>query len=237
MNSLQVMAQLQNQYGTADWTKWNPYWQPFYDAASYNPAGPTQVDFYSVPAGNNDPVSGVQKTLEDTNCIVPRQLGQNYLWIWEVRLGVFIKPKSRQPNAIATDTSLIYGSIVGANSALWALFNRGTLSISVDSKQYLEIDRPFKRCPAGMGLNLTQNAATAAAGPAVQSVAWIQNNSDDANVFAETPPLWIAPTQTISCQITWPDGAAPVLTNLVDTASLAVQLRIFLAGFMVRASQ
>lgn len=236
MNSQQVMAQLQGQYGTADWTKWNPYWQPFYDKVTYPGAGTTQLDFFAVPAGNNDP-NGVQKTSEDTNCIVPRQLGQNYLWIWEVRCGIFIKPKARQPSGINSDANYIFGSSVGMESALWALFNRGVLTISVDSKQYLVLDRPFKRAPFGAGLNFVNMAAAAAAGPAVQSVAWIQNNPDEANVFAETPPLWVAPTQTISVQLVYPDGTGPVFTNLVDSATPSIQVGVFLGGYMVRASQ
>ncbi len=86
-------------------------------------------------------------------------------------------------------------------------------------------------------MNLVQNAATSAAGPVVQFGPWIQNSPDQADVFTESPGLWIAPTQTISASITWPDGLGPVFTNLVDGASPVIQLGLFLGGYMVRASQ
>lgn len=232
------MRKIEQQYGTANWQQWNPYPQPFYDLVVYPPAGVNTLDFFAVVQGNNDPSSGVVKTAEDTNCTVARQLGANFLWILQVRTGVFLKPKARQPNAIATDSSLIFGTIKDMGSKWLELFNRGTLTISIDSKQYAVLDRPFTTCPAGMGLNLAQHASAAAAGPVAQSVPWIQNNPDQANIYdLGQTGLWIAPTQTINVQLQFPEALGPVFTNLVDSASPAIQIGVFLDGYMVRASQ
>ena len=232
-SSNQIFADLSAQYGTSDWTQWSPYPQPFYDHIAYPAAGTQSLDFFAVPAGGLDPNAG-QKFLTDTNMIVPRQLGMNYLFVFEIRLGIFLKAKNFQPNAIATDASLLYGDLKGMLSKWNELFERGTLIINVDSKNYGIIDRPFKRCPAGMGLNLCQTGSLAEAGP----YGYIQNNPDDANIYNLAPsPFWIAPTQTLGISIQWFDGLSPVFTNLVAGASPALQLGIFLGGYMVRARQ
>ncbi len=234
------MANLQKIYGTANFDAWSPYPQPFYDAVVYPPAGTSQIEFFAVPRGNPDPNGGTQpKTLEDTNLLVQRQLGQNYLLTMEYRAGIFLATKDRQPTDIATDASLIFGSMSAAMPKLYELFNRGTIVLYIDSKVYATIDRPFIYTPAGMGLNLSQFGAQAAAGPAVQSTQWIQNNPDTANVFSlgDQAKMWVGPIQTISAILTWPDGPSPVLTGLVDGASPVVKIFFELGGYMFKASQ
>lgn len=237
MNSIQVMNQLQSQFGTSDWSKWNIYAQPFYDAVVYPGAGTTSLDFFALPAGATDSNGSFSKTAEDTNCTVPRQLGQNYLICTAIRCGVFFRAKSRQPNAIATDANLIYRTMDDCMNKYLELFNRGTLQINIDSKSYLTLDRPFIRAPYGAGLNLRNFASAGTSAPAVKSVRWIQNNPDEASVYVNTPPWFIAPNQIINASIQWNDGTGPVFTNLVDSATPSIQLRLMLDGFMVRASQ
>ncbi len=239
MTSAEVLALMQAQYGSANWQIWQIQRWPFYDEARYTPAGMTSLSLMQVPLGSVDPVSSLAKTTEQTNVPMPGSFGNVYYVITQVRTLAYFIPLGRQHNTIATDADVLYTTMTNAMDKFLELQRRGVLELSIGYKKYLQIQSPFLRAPAGFGIDIDQHSSSfISAGAAwTKASTWVVNDNDEENVWNQTPPQVIEPNQQFTLTLTWPDGAGPVFTNLVDGVSPAVNIAAMFDGYIVRPAQ
>lgn len=243
MNSIQLLNSLQQRYGTADWTKWQRFEQPYYDYVWYPGAGVTSsLSFFSIAQGGRDPnaiVATQTKNEEDTNFKTARQITPNYLYVAEIRTHLRLAPKNRQNATIAASAQAIYRDLCNSTfqSQLAQFFRGARLRIVIDNKEYTSINQPLTSAPAGFGLNFTSFASDGLVAPAVAQHSWVQSDPDSANVYAVDPPIVIAPSQIIDAFLDWPAGDQPVLTNTVAGTTPSVQIGVILHGLVFRSAQ
>jgi len=232
MNNVAVLNQLQAKIGSADWSKWGVYRWEWWDYVRYPAAGTTTpLQFFINPLGGVDPVSGLQKTIEQTNMPKARTFGQTYFILQAIRTHVFILPKKRQPSAIATDATVIFDKYTGMMEQFNDLLGTGVLNFNIGQKDYFEIGKPFVHAPPGFGPEIIQHGAVN------QFAAWTTQSNHDKDIWAVTPAQMIEPEQTIDVSIQFPQGNPAVFTNLVDSASPSVDVGIILSGYLARPSQ
>lgn len=239
MTSAEVLQTLQARYGSSDWSRWHIQRWPFYDTARYPAAGTTNLALMQIPLGGVDGNSSLGKTTEDTNIVMPGSFGNVYYIINQVRCLAYLIPFGRQHATIAADVNAIFTTYTNCMDKLLELQRRGVLSMSIGFKQYLQIQSPFLRAPAGFGIDIDQHSSSfiAAGSEFTKAACWVTNPNDEDDVYNQTPPQIIEPNQTFSLNLSYPDGAGPVFTNLVDGVSPAVNVMVLFDGYIVRPSQ
>lgn len=231
MNNAQVLQLLQNRIGSADWSKWGIYRWVWYDYVRYPGAGTTQLQFFVNPLGTVDPTSALAKTLEQTNGPKSRAFGQTFFVIQEIRTHVHILPKLRQPAALATDADLLYTTIENMMEQFYDLIGAGVLSMQIGQKDYFELEKPFKRCPPGLGVEIFQHGALS------DFCMWIQQSPHTEDIWGVTPAQMVEPEQTINLNIDFPQGNPATFTNLVNSATPSVDIGVLLDGYIARPAQ
>lgn len=226
---------LQRRFGSADWRRWQAQrWQQ-YDWIRYPAAGTTQLRFFSVVLGQQDPTSTLAKTLEQTNLTKAASFGQVYYIITQIRTFPFFIPKGRQIAALENDTDLLYTTISNAMSKFVELMRRGVLNISILQKQYFDIERPFVNAPPGFGIDIQQHAASFLAAYTNSSL-WARPNPDGAATYDVNPPQVVEPENNITVTIDYPT-TSPVFTGLVNSADPRIDVGVLFDGYIVRPAQ
>lgn len=236
MIPVSALQTLQRRYGSADWTRWEAQRWQFYDYIRYPAAGTTQLRFFSVALGGTDPVSGLAKTLEQTNLSKGASFGQVYFIIQQIRTHPFFIPKNRQHATIAADADVIYTTMTDTMSKFVELMRRGILNISILAKKYFDIERPFVTAPPGFGLTIYQHASSFLAG-STQGGIWAVPNPNGSSVYDANPPQVIEPEQSFEVTLDYPDGTSPVFTGLVDSVDPRIDVGVILDGYIVRPAQ
>src|SRR5690348_17329689 len=96
MDSETMLNRLQNEYGTAQFNaRWVAQDWNWWDMVGYGQAA--TFNYFSVPAGANDPQLAVTKTTEQTNLVVQNQIGGTECFVaTAIRCFVLIAAKARQ---------------------------------------------------------------------------------------------------------------------------------------------
>ncbi len=195
---------LMQQIGSAQWNNYQVLRWTWWDYVSIPNTGAltTPWTFFSVPAGQADPVSGRQKTLEQTNMQQSGQFGQQYFVIQQLRLHLNALPKVRQNATVAALTTFSFDQLVFANKFASALL-AGVMTVTIGQKLYFQNVQPLRVLPPGFGVDqvivpfdLTTNAA---------GNAYIAQSNNLSDVYNLSPPQMIEPTQTFTAQMTFPD--------------------------------
>lgn len=238
-NSQQVLAALQASYGSAIWNQWQVHRWSMYDFIRYPTAGTTSLTFMANPTGTTDPVSGLQKTVEETNLPKSRSFGQVYYLITQVRTDARWLAKSRQATGISDDADVIYTTMTNAMSALRNIIARGVLHISFAQKRFYAIDQPLTNCPPGYGIEIFNHSSSyiAAASAYTQYSLWNETNTKRDNVYDLVPQQLVEPEVTIDVTIDYPDGTSPALTTLVNGVSPRLEIGVIFDGYLIRPAQ
>lgn len=232
MQSQDILKMLQSKIGSADWSSWQILRWQWYDTVRYPAAGFTQAQFFVNGIGSQDPnVTGVAKTLEDTNVGQSGQFGQTFFIMQAIKTRLTLLPKARQPSAIATDNSAIAATYAAVQTQLYNLMGQGVLQISLGQKGYFQIDQPLRNCPPGFGVEIQQIWAN------LKQNSWVQGSTHVDDVWLVTPGQMIEPQQNLTCTIDFPNGVPATLTNLVDSATPAVSLQMIWDGYLCRPVQ
>lgn len=239
MTSSEVLTLMQNRYGSSDWALWQIQRWSFYDEVRYPTAGTTQLNLMQIPLGGVDPNSSLSKSPEQTNIVMPGSFGNVYYIITQVRTLGYLIPFGRQHATIIADADVIFTTYTNAMDKLLELQRRGVLNMSIGFKQYLQLQSPLLRAPAGFGIEIDQHSSSfISAGSAwTKAACWVTNDNDEDNVYNQTPPQIIEPNQQFSLNVQYPDGTGPVFTTLVDGVSPAVNFACMFDGYIVRPAQ
>lgn len=223
------LLQLQRRIGSANWCDWHVRRAQMYDWVRLVSAGTNSIAFFNQPQGTPDPISGLVKTLEQTNLQKSRTFGQRYFVLKSIKTHISILPKVRQ-NAELTGDANMAASMPGAIRLIRNLHQMGVLTLKLGAKEYNTIPMPFRFCPPGFGLAITQlPTATGAVSE------WIQQSTNPKDCFNLTPEQMIEPEQTIEATIDFPNGLTPNFAALADTPELDIGL-IF-DGYLAEPAQ
>lgn len=238
-SSQQVLAALQASYGSALWNQWQVHRFPKYDYIRYPAAGATSLTFMANPLGTVDPVSTLQKTVEETNLPKSRSFGQVYYLITQIRTDVRWLAKSRQATGISDDADVIYTTMTNAMSAFRNILNRGVLNISFAQKRFFQISQPFVTCPPGYGIEIFNHSSSyiAAASAYTQFSLWNETSSRRDNIYDLVPQQLVEPEVTIDITVDFPDGTSPALTTLVNGVSPRLEVGVIFDGYEIRPAQ
>lgn len=235
VSSLQSLANLEQNIGSADWSRWTRNRFVFYDYVQMPPAGTNEMQFFAVPYGQNDPTTGTLKTLEQSNCPEQRSFGRvNYL-ISQIRTHIRVLPKPRQITGIGDQANTIYGLMGPLMNALHNLSRQGTLVITLGQKEYFDINQPFLSCPPGFGPSIYQFGANTG-GTATQALWFTQDNQPN-SVYRIKPEQLVEAGQTFVVKLIFDNANTPVLTNLVNSATPKVEIGIIFDGYILRPVQ
>jgi hypothetical protein len=232
---------LVNQIGSANWRQWQVVRYTFWDYAQFTATGAltTAINLFSIPLGNQDPVSAAAKTLEDTNMIQAGQFGQNYFVIQQIRTHLYLLPKARQNATVAATTTYSYDQEV-VSAQIRAVMQTGVLNVTIGQKAYFDFQQPFRNNPPGFGLSnvivpydfVTANAAGR------QCNAYVAQSASLADVYNLTPPQLIEPAQIFTMQLNFPDLGYN-WHNVLDAAAqnANVKVGVILDGYLARPMQ
>lgn len=233
--SLQQLANLEQNIGSADWSRWTRNRFVFYDYVRLNPAGTNDIQFFSAPYGTNDPIGGNLKTLEQTNCPEQRSFGRvNYL-ISQIRTHIRVVPKPRQPTGINNQTNTIFGLYTPLMNVLNDLSLQGTLVITIGQKEYFDINQPFLTCPPGFGPSIYQMGS--GTGSTVTQALWFHQENRVDHVYRIKPEQLIEAGQTFIAHMVFDNANTPVLTSLVNSTTPLVEVGLIFDGYILRPVQ
>lgn len=233
MLSINAIAALQGKYGSAIWSQWSNLRWPQYDYARYTPAGITSLSLFAVPQGGVDPVSSLTKTSEQTSMVSGGTFGQVGQLITQIRTHAFILPLARQPANIRDDADVIWTTIGNMMSKYFELLRRGVLQVFINNKEFFTIVQPFLRCPPGFGVRIQQYGASYISGFTKFGI-WVSQSPRTDDIFDLNPPQFIEPNNTFQVQLNYYDGTSPVFTNLVSSASPAIDIGVIFDGYQIR---
>lgn len=236
MNGAQVLSILQQKLGSADWSQWQIYRWQFYDYARLTSAGTNNVPLFVNPPGATDPVSALQKTVEQTNMPKSNSFGQVYYIIQQIRVHADVLTKDRQPTGISNLATLVSGGLTGMAAAFYNLLTEGVFLMSIGQKEYFDIVQPFRNAPPGFGLEIYQHAsgtggATAGGTRLVRQSNWSQD------IYLVTPPQLIEPEQNIQVSIQFPKANSPAFTTTVNSATPNINIGVIFDGYIARPAQ
>lgn len=236
-NDQLILSVLTNKLGSADWSKWQIQRWSFYDYIRYAAAGVAQLSFFANALGATDPVSGLSKTMEQTNLPKPRTFGQQYFIIRQIRTHLNLAPKARQSGTTAATTDYSY-SQTAVTRALMQLSGLGVLVMKIGQKEYFDIEQPFKFCPPGFGLgqvNLPVSGSVGGAGET--SNAYFQQSNDIKDIYALTPPQLIEPEQTFEVNIDFPAANSPSVVDVFGDENAVLDVGVIFDGYIARPAQ
>lgn len=229
------ISALEQRVGSADWSRWTQNRWMFYDYVRLNPLGTNLIPFFNVPIGQNDPVSGTVKSLEQTNVAEVRAFGRvNYL-VKSIRTHIRIMPKARQVAGVVALTSLYSTGITNPMTAALETFMRqGMLLITLGQKEYMDIPQPFINCPPAFGLDFHQVPAYGA--NIFQT--WVLQGNDPLDLYSVKPEQLIEAGQTINASMVFENANTPVLTNTITGGfTPVIEVGLILDGFILRPVQ
>ena len=243
-----VICALQRKYGSQKMNSWDIQKWSFYDYVRYPAAGTTELNFFAIAQGGVDPVSGLTKTLEQTNCPKTRSFGNVVFVLEQIRTILAPLPKQRQPAGIIANNVIFTSDGYSAlDNMLVSLAQAGVLDIKIGQKDYFDVSQPFLKCPPAMGVNIIQHAANKQAGAAaevgIRSVKFQQSTQRN-NIYTLTPKQVIEPEQTFEVKIQFPAGASPAVPFILQSvvnAPTGVQpyldIGIYFDGYIARNIQ
>lgn len=242
-----ILQALQAKFGTSDFSRFQVIRSPWYDTVRLAPAGTSQLQFFTVPQGGTDPVSGLAKTSEDTNVVQQGTFGQTYFLLTQVSTYVFLVAKNRQANAaVSGDANAVtHGLSHQATSyfgQLQNLFTRGWLEVAFGQKNYIQVNQPFLNMPPGFGVDIGVLPQASLAADAIRSGPWIAQDNQMQNRYQLSPLQLIEPQVQIAAAIMFAPNNSPAFTNTFLTTAGAqstpsVNVMLIFDGYQIRPNQ
>lgn len=221
--SERILSQLQAQFGTMQPGRLQALRKQFYSYIEYPAAGSTQLQFFGQALGNN----GV--TLEETNMPVQGSFGTSAFLI----KGVMCNLKSLNENRTAwngLDANSITTEVLGG------FLRAGVLQMEVNAKAFLQINRPFLKCPPADGRTHYYTGGQVSATVWKEASAGLPSRYEQR--FIVDPEIFIAAQQNFAATIGYPAGAIPIrATGIFNAETNPFYVGIILDGIEFRPVQ
>lgn len=201
-------------FAVNDLDKMEAITQPLYSYQAYPAAGAATMVFFQNPA------SGVT-TREDTNMELAGQLPAPQKFLIQ-GIGVDYLPGTSAARFGA-------GSANGQLNDVYAILRRGFLTLTIGSKNYLNVS-PLMTLPPRSHINGVAAAADATTAAAnLQTM--VQVGYSDGDVYKPTP-LLLEASQNFRVEIAWPGGVVPI-----PSADASARIGVVLYGTLYRSPQ
>lgn len=229
MNSEQMLAAMQADYGTERFSlNWQAQDWCYWDQVGVTVAGASELDFFAVPAGQNDPALGILKTGEQTNLGTSRQIGGAECFIvLSLHFDLVLSPRVRQAvAAVSTQTTFSADQLLYAR---WvqAMSQQGVFVWEINKNTWQITAQPFRRFPPGFGLGTVVP-------PSIGGVVAPINGGANAyaalspfaqyglgDIFTLDQPVFLAPTTPFDFTIEFPQANSTSLANMFNGAGTA----------------
>ncbi len=233
-NSEKVLQAIAGKYGTQDAAqlqiqRWN-----YFDSVRLPVAGTNRLTFFSNPIGSVDPISGLAKTLEETNIRRSGELDLPFV-IMTIGCRIELLPVERQAAGVQAVTNAVQGGMTAVHRVLRNMANQGVLSVSFGQKNYVQIEEPFQKCPPGYGPSIRSIAGTNGATFPGESLYYSQS-VDPRDRYVVSPPTFVEKGQTLEAVIDFLLGNSPAIPQ-VGGANVAVNVRLEFDGYVIRPVQ
>ncbi len=230
MNSDQMLAMLQQDYGTS---RFNSQWQKqdwcYWDTVYVPSAGSNLLQFFSVPAGAQDPNrpagSTVVKTTEQTNLDQSNQIGGAECFIpMSLHFDLFPAIKSRQQVAAVTTQTTYAADQKLAAQWLQGMSQKGVFHWEINRNTWQIEAQPFRLMPPGYGLGevippviagVTAPIGGGANAYCAMSPFSIYGMGD---IYTLDQPVFMAPNTPFTYSIEFPEGNSLVTTGMYNGA-------------------
>jgi hypothetical protein len=229
MNSEQTLNKLQNEFGTAQFNQnWVSQDWNWWDMVGY--AAAAQFNYFSQPAGSLDPQLAIAKTTEQTNLVLPNQIGGTECFVvTQIRCFILIAAKVRQTGtAVATDT-VFSARQRAATRLVEAIMNNGAATWTINQKEYAVQTLPWQTFPAGFGLgDVFPPVSVAADGSGLYGGTNAYANTSPYDIdggqrgdtFSQGQPIFLAPNTQFQFKIQFPLGTtAPSNANIYGASN------------------
>lgn len=233
-NSQAILAQVSAKYGTQDPNTLDLQRWQYYDSVRIPVGGTNTMTFFSNPLGSVDPISGLQKTMEETNLRRAGELDYPYV-ITEVRTKLHLLPIQRQAAAIQAVTDQVIQGYTTVAQDLRNIAEQGVLSILFGQKKFVEVQQPFQSCPPGFGPSLRSIGAHGA-GAFVASSVWYSQSVDPRDKYVMSPPIFVEKSQTIQATMQFIIANTFAISQVAGE-NVAVNAVLIFDGYTIRPVQ
>jgi hypothetical protein len=192
--SQQVLATLQSRYGTMQPGKLQMNRKQFWSYVEYPAAGAPELNFFgNALNGNNN--------LQRTNMPVQGSFGTSSFLIKQCSLDYYLA-NNKVPDYNGNDNSALYSEIVGG------LFQAGAFTLTVNAKDYIQVNRPFLMLPPADGrmeVYAAGELTSAGEGP----FPWADLARRQTSKWLVDPEILIVAQQNFSAALKYPSGVIP----------------------------
>ena len=223
-NSEQVLQYLQKNYGSANYNSWQSLRKQFYSFVQYTAAGLNQYNFFGFAVTG---AAGQNKQF--TNMPKAGSFGQNHFLLKSIQTSYFFHTAvDSWTVASALDTNNV------AADFLHGFAQAGVFQLTIGSKQYAQIPRPFLYCPPAdgtvqnvdaRGVTFTLTEGTPNVMNVVENpVSHADLNRNSANRYLVDPSILIEAEQAFQAEIDYPSGAIPLIASNKLTTNFYIGL-------------
>jgi hypothetical protein len=212
-NSEQVLQYLQKNYGSANYSSWQSLRKQFYSFVQYTAAGLNQYNFFGFAVTG---AAGQNKQF--TNMPKAGSFGQNHFLLKSIQCSYYLHA--------AVDTWTVASALDVNNAAadfLHGFAQAGVFQLTIGSKQYAQIPRPFLYCPPADGsvqnvdakhIDFTLTEATPNTMNVVEMlVSHADLNRNASNRYLVDPSILIEAEQAFTAEIDYPSGVIPLIST------------------------
>lgn len=216
-----ILAAIQEQYGTQRYNQQKSSRWPYYSYANYPLAGTNALQFF----GQN--MAQAPNGTLDTNIEEPGNLGNYSYFIQAIYFDLrILNPVTPQPNVYTTDATAIYSDVVHG------LTQAGYWELKIGTNTWDMCPFPLKYSPPGDGqirMETSNAFAFSQAGMSPFAVTAAQNFGCYADLERRAwrrrilkNPLFLAPQQNFTASIRFDSGAVPIIaTTPINSGTVA----------------
>lgn len=229
-DSYQVLAALQQTYGAVRYTDQQMLRYPYYSRVQYPAAGASQISFFGQNMG--------QATELITNAEMVGALGNVSFLITGIYFDFWVQNPATtdQPNTYTTDATAI------ASDVLAGFTQAGYFELSIGNLKWDQCPLPFQYRPPSNGrmrtainaggFAFTQSGMSPFAVTGAQtSLAYADLNRRLYRRGNLQNPLFLAPQQTFTAQISYPSGLVPIIATTAIASEAVLYIECTLDGW------
>ncbi len=227
MNSDQMLAMLQQDYGTSRFkNQWQKQDWCYWDTVYVPSAGTAELQFFAVPAGGADPnrpAATITKTTEQTNLDQSGQIGGAECFIpMSLHFDLFPAIKNRQQDATVVAQTTFAADQLLAARWLQGMSQKGVFQWEINRNTWMIEAQPWRLFPPGFGLGQVFP-------PVIAGVAAPINGGSNAyvamspysiysmgDIFSLDQPVFLAPNTPFTWKAAFPEGISLVTTGMYN---------------------
>lgn len=232
-SSEEVLAYLQQRFGSANFKSWQTIRKTFYSFQQFPAAGVTILNFFGTPIG--------QLGRQFTNIPKANTVGQNHFLVKAIKTAWSI-PDTLLGSYAQTDATTLYSDLVNGP------FQAGVLEFNINARTFAQIPKPFLKAPPGQGGSDLYTAcigqlALVEGTPNVLSTAscnlpYATQLDRHEESYLLDPNILIEAEQNFEVNISWPSGAIGLIaTTINNDVTNPLRLGVLLDGILFRPVQ